>query len=597
MGVRGIRDVRLVCAALLACAAVAPVATASAADAPTDDDGDLVLVLDASGSMAEPVPGGGTRIEAAREALGRVVASLPDAQPVGMRVFGSGVSEPCTDSELVVPVGTDNRDDLDAAIEAYEPDGDTPTGFALRGAADDLGSEGKRSIVLVSDGESNCDPDPCTVAAELAEDGIDLTIDVVGLDVDSRARDELQCVARAGNGTYYDVDSTEELASSLERLATRASRTYATIGQPVRGAESASEAPEIGSGDWVDSVPADSTRVYRLTRDIGDSTLHLGASLRSGSAADDVLRVELATEDGTSCGGDGITAERASGALITASARAGDTTASACSAGDVIATVVREGGVEEAPVELRVLEEPSVVGADSLPEPQSAVTWSDPETTERGEVVGGTSFDDAPVLEPGTYQDTIVPGEALTYQVDASWGQQVVATVEYPRAEGNLAEAIGPRGMIGTVAIVDPARARAGLGSLATGAPPNQSQVGNQGQTQGNSTAPIAYRNREDTGAAGGAALDGRYTVVVGLESDPEGDDYLIPVTIRVGLVGEAEPGPEYAEEIDDPDAPPTATEDTSGSALPWVVAAVAVVALLGLAGWFVARSRRTPNS
>ena len=41
------------------------------------------------------------------------------------------------------------------------------TGSALKGAAEDLGTEGKRTIVLLSDGEPTCSPDPCKVAKDL----------------------------------------------------------------------------------------------------------------------------------------------------------------------------------------------------------------------------------------------------------------------------------------------------------------------------------------------------------------------------------------------------------------------------------------------
>lgn len=601
-GERGRR--RRVAALLLAVgAALCLPAAAGAADEPGDGAGDdtgrLVLVLDSSGSMKERTPGGETRIEAATTALADVVASLPEAQPVGLRVYGAEVfsrDEPgaCEDSQLVVPVETGNRDDLRAAIDDYEPYGETPIGYALQQAGQDLGDEGKRSIVLVSDGEPTCDPDPCEVAAELTEDGVDVRIDVVGLDVSGAARDALQCIARQGNGSYYDVGSSDELSSSLEKLATRASRDYAAIGTPVAGTESAADAPDVRAGDWVDALPPSSTRTYRVRREIADSTIHVGGTLRSDAEADDVLRVELTDEEGRSCGGDGVTAERAEGALLTASAIASDS----CAEGDVLVGVERRNGVDPTPLELRVVEEPPVTDEASLPEAASSVSWEDPASGPESETIGGASFDDAPLLDPGAYTDTIVPGEVLTYQVDAEWGQQVVATVEYPKASGRLADAIGPQGMIGTVGIVNPARARAGLGSQASGAPSNQSLVGDDGQTLGNSTAPIAYLNREAGGAKGAAALAGRYTVVVGLEDDPDGEDYLIPVTVRIGVVGEPDGEPPYTEAAADPDAPRGSAEtpDEGGGVPPWAIGVAGVVALVGVVG-LVLRARRAAAS
>ncbi|MEJ7756954.1 MAG: VWA domain-containing protein [Nocardioidaceae bacterium] len=181
-----------------------------------------MLVLDSSGSMAEPAGGGGTKIDAAKSALRTLVNDLPDEAEVGLRVFGAEVfsrTDPgsCEDTQQVVEPGTDNRDQLLDAIGDYKPYGETPIPNALREAAADLGDEGPRSIVLVSDGESTCAPDPCKVAAELADQGINLQIDVVGLSVSGNARNQLQCVADKGNGTYYDADDADAIVDQADQ--------------------------------------------------------------------------------------------------------------------------------------------------------------------------------------------------------------------------------------------------------------------------------------------------------------------------------------------------------------------------------------------
>ncbi len=258
-----------------------PVWNAAPATADGDDTGRMVLVLDSSGSMKERTAGGEPKIDAAKKALNQVIGSLPEKQSVGLRVYGAEVfsrSDPgaCTDSQLVVPVETDNRDNLRSAVARYKPYGETPIGYALQQAGDDLGNEGKRTVVLVSDGEPTCAPDPCKVARDLSKKGVDLKIDVVGLDVDGSAREKLQCIADAGNGTYYDVDSSEELATSLEKLATRAARPYDAIGNPVSGTPTADGAPTITAGDWLDelgSTESGLTKTYEVKREIPGSTL------------------------------------------------------------------------------------------------------------------------------------------------------------------------------------------------------------------------------------------------------------------------------------------------------------------------------------
>ena len=142
---------------------------ASAAPATGGQDGSLVMVLDSSGSMAGPDGSGSTRIASARTAVGAVVDSLPDGYPTGLRVYGAGKTHGCDDTSLVQPVTALDRAAMKRAVAAVRPKGDTPTALALTKAAADLPADGRRTILLVSDGESNCGaPKPCQVAAQLA---------------------------------------------------------------------------------------------------------------------------------------------------------------------------------------------------------------------------------------------------------------------------------------------------------------------------------------------------------------------------------------------------------------------------------------------
>jgi len=106
------------------------------------------------------------------------------------------------------------RDTVDGPWRAR---GRTPIGASLLATPDDLGSaEGRRSVVLVSDGGDNCaPPDPCKAAAQVAKQGVDLSISVVGLQVNERVRKQLECIARAGGGSYVDVQDAGKLGQEL----------------------------------------------------------------------------------------------------------------------------------------------------------------------------------------------------------------------------------------------------------------------------------------------------------------------------------------------------------------------------------------------
>lgn len=585
----------------------------------------MVLVLDSSGSMKERAAGGETKIAAAKKALNQVIGSLPEEQSVGLRVYGAKVfsrNQPgaCTDSQLVVPVGTDNRDRLRKAVSSYKPYGETPIGHALREAGKDLGGEGRRTIVLVSDGEPTCDPDPCEVARELSQQGVELKIDVVGLDVDGAARDKLRCIAGAGNGTYYDVDSSEEFAASLEKLATRAARPFSAIGEPVSGTPTADGAPTITAGDWVDELgvtEADLTKHYRVEREVPGSTLHVSASLRTASPSGETVDVTLTAPDGAQCSYDSAFTQLSAGKLISAGAAADALDAfgtpvedDPCVTGDAVALEVatKAGALTgPRPLEIRVIEEPPVEDVESLPEPATGAEWVAPSGGGPArKTTGGSSFLDAPLLEPGRYKDAIVPGEVLTYQVEVDWGQQLAALVDFPTPGARLGEAIGQLDMNAGVDVYGPSRRLAR--QSAAGAPAFEGFLPQNGFEIAATTSPVRYLNRGGDGPESGAALAGRYTVTVFLEEDPDRESYVVPFTLDLGVTGEVTGAPTYTEEpaeVDDPTpspAPeePTGSDDTDqagadidggGPSAGFVVGGLGLVALLA-AGYVALRSR-----
>ena len=179
----------------------------------------VLLVLDASGSMNSIDDSGRSLLEGAQDSLVALVEALPEGGiDVGLRVYGHRTSNDdpvrgCQDSELVVPVGPLDRSAMIGAIRGVRASGYTPIGLSLEQAAEDLAGRDAATVILVSDGEDTCaPPDPCDVAAGLAEAGV--TVNTVGfyLDAGSLARGQLQCIADATGGTYRDVEEAGDLA-------------------------------------------------------------------------------------------------------------------------------------------------------------------------------------------------------------------------------------------------------------------------------------------------------------------------------------------------------------------------------------------------
>jgi Mg-chelatase subunit ChlD len=208
-----------------AAVALAVVATASAA-ARAETGRSVLIVLDASGSMNQPMPEGRTRLEAAKAAVGDFLGKLPAEVRLGLRVYGHQSSpdkKNCEDSELVVGFASvgKSKQAMIAKVAGIEARGYTPITRSLQLAAQDIGGEpgAERTVVLVSDGRETCKADPCAAAKALANADAKLVIHAIGLGVDDAARRQLQCIASVAGGAYFDARSQAELAATFAKAA------------------------------------------------------------------------------------------------------------------------------------------------------------------------------------------------------------------------------------------------------------------------------------------------------------------------------------------------------------------------------------------
>lgn len=620
--------VAMVVSMLLDATAAAPDASAST---PTDGDAgsaggsQIMLVMDSSGSMRETATGGMSKIAAAKKSLNTVIDALPTDQQLGLRVYGAEVfskNSPaaCTDSQLVVPVGSGNREQLHDAVGSYTPYGETPIGYALRQAGRDLGGSGRRNIILVSDGESTCRPDPCRVARDLRRDGIDLRVDVVGLSVANSAREQLRCVAAAGGGIYYDTRDERELTDSLTRISERAARPYEVIGEPVTGTHNTAQAPTIKAGDWVDQIggsPQDEA-YYRVERSMAHSTLYVSAAFRTPEGASNI-DVDLYTRDGDKCGSGVGMDFLAHGLLLGAGATAGQISSLLGYEGDPVsddapcrtsrALYARVGSGESdtaVPVEIRVSELPDITNVNDLAEPTETPEWSAPPTGS-APVVGGTSFADAEQLQPGGYQGTIVPGETLTFSIEVAWGEQLnVNTVLDQLTETTAAAGAGVPSAY--LRIYGPSRLPAGTNEttedLADDAVVGTSAPADLAQT----TSPITYTN---LGHLPGASQAGTYTVTLFLEDTPQNASVPVPFDLGIGLTGDADDAPDFDKApinqagsdtsttttnngADDTPADIGPDDDGDGISGVSLMLGTLGLAMLAIAGYLFARRRRS---
>jgi hypothetical protein len=186
----------------------------------TTELNNILFIIDASGSMKAKA-GATSRMEAAKQVITDLVGDLPAGVNAGLMAYGHRQKSDCRDVELLLPVGPIQKEVFAEKVAALQPLGQTPISFSIREAANVLKNvKGKRSIILISDGEETCKDDPCAVAAELKKADIDLKIHVVGFGLDSAAaKRQLHCIADATGGVFAEAEDAAELKEKITDAA------------------------------------------------------------------------------------------------------------------------------------------------------------------------------------------------------------------------------------------------------------------------------------------------------------------------------------------------------------------------------------------
>lgn len=557
---------------------------------PEPVDQHVLMVMDASGSMKEKTGGGQTRIAAAQKALHSVVAATPESTRLGLRIYGSqnfpeGSKQACTDSTLVVPLGTDNRAKLDTAINQYKPVGWTPMAYALEQAGKDVAKlEGHRTIVLVSDGEESCVPDPCPIAEKLAQQGIDLTLNTVGLNVSPKGRKQLQCIADKGHGEYYDATNAQQLTDALSQAARRAGQGFQIDAPTVQGGTSRSDATDVEPGSIKAVLKPDTddcelgkrcdVQWYRIPRKYPTGTIMAGVIAQAGNKSQlDYLSAALYTSENDKCdaAADHSPVSSYLGARVFGIRVVSDPEESWCSDSpdemylkvEAASDTTKLPVGEQWPVRIHIAEEPPVTNADSLPAKTSTnPDWQKMPTQKAtgAPVYGGPSFTTAKVLKPGNYPVQITEGETQIFAVDLDWGQRLqIQALGQDRRKDN--------GTQWVLDIFDPLGATMDTEWNNKTAFDDVTAPDSAGEVQLSSgTDELRYNDRpKNVGVRNKAILPGRYyfTVLTGQPEDATKLQEVIPWTFQVAVIGEAGTGaPQY--DTSAPSATPTPSDTPS---------------------------------
>lgn len=300
------------------------------------------------------------------------------------------------------------------------------------------GAIGTRTILLISDGEDNCGtPQPCEVAEQLGKDGAGLRIDTVGFQVKGAAREQLECVAKAGNGRYYDAPDAKSLARQLQRASQLSADGYRFRGERVAGAATADRSPVLVPGQYLDTIGPGEKRYYAVDLDaVSTADFAATAVPQPGAAVDtfDALSTRIEYDEHGSCGTNTERFQQKEGAAPLTSAvariRSEEGTRTCDRAGRYRLVVERESkkGSDAArwPLELvygvEAPLEKGVTPAQSQAEYGSGGKEATLPAGDPRDVRGGTGFNDARAIGQGVWRDRILPSQTLWYRVPVELG-------------------------------------------------------------------------------------------------------------------------------------------------------------------------------
>ena len=190
--------------------------TLGGVDAPTtatpvaEDAGPVVsrttmIVLDSSGSMAEF-----GKLAKAQDAAKQYLDTLPADVKAGLVTFA--------DEATVAVAPTEDRAAVDGrASTASKAEGATALNDAVVLTVDELGTEGTRNAVILSDGEDEGSESSAKAARKaLKKSGV--VLDAVSLGTGKQTA-QLAAFAKAGNGSVVTATDAGELTAAFEEAA------------------------------------------------------------------------------------------------------------------------------------------------------------------------------------------------------------------------------------------------------------------------------------------------------------------------------------------------------------------------------------------
>ena len=184
----------------------------------------VMIILDCSQRMAAKLGDGSIRMNAARNALGKVISSMPDGMPVGLVCCGqspSGDKSVANLTRALGPMSASDRDDVILLLATAAPKGKASLAESLKTAGQQLEKAAAAGlsgggVLLITAGLDDAGGDLAAAVKQLASmPGNPVSLHIAALGVSDDDAKQLTQLAELTKGNFANVKDSDELAKLM----------------------------------------------------------------------------------------------------------------------------------------------------------------------------------------------------------------------------------------------------------------------------------------------------------------------------------------------------------------------------------------------